>query len=427
MDQTTIALIIAAIMIIGFISGKIAYGLVTITCCMLFCLTGIIDISTAFSGFCNKIVILVAAMFVMSEALTKTSLTAKIKGAMALLNGKKNLALVVAMLLVHIALCQVLPGVAVIAVMAAFLSMLPDDGDIMPSQLLFPLLLITVGWETLLPIGMGATNYMFINSISESIVGEEFAAQFLDYFKVAAIPGVLLFVYSLLIWRKMPRYKLNLSNVKDVEVKESTLPKWREMLIYILFIVIIVCLLMNQQLGDLMYAVPVVAVLILAYTKTLPTKEIIGTATSPIIWMLAGITTISSALGSSGACDVIGNTLVNMLGGSTNGLLIMIVITTATVLLTTFMNNTAAWLVMQPIAASIAMAAGLDPRGIVMCAFLAPNFAFAFPSASTTAAYVYATGNYSPVKLLKFTIPALILSIASIVLSAYFWFPPVAV
>ena len=54
MEQSYIVLIILAVMIAGFILNKWSYGLTTMICCALLALTGVLPISDAFGGFCNK-------------------------------------------------------------------------------------------------------------------------------------------------------------------------------------------------------------------------------------------------------------------------------------------------------------------------------------------------------------------------------------
>ena len=66
MEQSYIVLIILAIMIAGFILNKWSYGLTTMICCALLALTGVLPISEAFGGFCNKTLIMIACIFVIS-------------------------------------------------------------------------------------------------------------------------------------------------------------------------------------------------------------------------------------------------------------------------------------------------------------------------------------------------------------------------
>lgn len=79
MSQTYIVLAIMIFMAVMFVINKVKFGIVSMTCCVLLVVTGVMDIQTAFSGFANKTIILIAPMLALSQALTKTSLVPKIR------------------------------------------------------------------------------------------------------------------------------------------------------------------------------------------------------------------------------------------------------------------------------------------------------------------------------------------------------------
>ena len=101
----------------------------------------------------------------------------------------------------------------------------------------------------------------------------------------------------------------------------------------------------------------------------------------------------------------------------------MVVFALVTVLMTTFMSNTATRNVLVPIAASTCLAAGWDPRGVVLIVAFCANVAIAFPSGSPACGIAYAAGGYKISKTLKFTLPFIVLAIVSVVLSASLFFP----
>lgn len=61
--QMYIVLGLLVFMIAMFFTHKVPYGVTTMTCCVMLALTGVFDISTAFSGLANKTTILIACMF----------------------------------------------------------------------------------------------------------------------------------------------------------------------------------------------------------------------------------------------------------------------------------------------------------------------------------------------------------------------------
>ena len=77
-----IVIAIAIFMVVMFLWNKFPFGLVTMTACTLLVVTGVTDVSTAFNGFCNSTIILIAPMLALSAALTKTSIVPAIRHSM---------------------------------------------------------------------------------------------------------------------------------------------------------------------------------------------------------------------------------------------------------------------------------------------------------------------------------------------------------
>ena len=135
-----IVLAITLFMMISFIWHKVPFGVTTMTCCLLLAMTGIMDIQSAFSGFGNKIVILIAPMLALSAVLTKTSLVAKISAMMNAAKGKRGVVLIIAFYLIGAVFAQFIPSTAALTILVVFLATLGNTGDITANRLLMPLL-----------------------------------------------------------------------------------------------------------------------------------------------------------------------------------------------------------------------------------------------------------------------------------------------
>jgi len=97
-----ITLAILAFLIVMLFTHKIPYGMAAMICCIAFVVTGIADIPTAFSGFSSSTTILVATMMVIGIALGKTSIIHKLKGILNNMQGKKGIALVATICVIHL-------------------------------------------------------------------------------------------------------------------------------------------------------------------------------------------------------------------------------------------------------------------------------------------------------------------------------------
>ncbi len=391
-----ITLAVTLFMIVMFIWHKVPFGVTTMTCCVVLAATGVVELNAAFSGFSNKIVFLIAPMLAMSAALSKTSLVANVSKSLNTLKGKQGIVLILIFYAVGIVFAQFIPTTGVIAIMIVFLATLGNTGEITANRLMLPLLGVMVAWKFRTPIGLGATTFATLNAMYEGIISDpQYQIAMLDPFKFAIIPGIMLTVYCIFGWKLMPKGNAEVDEAafqkKDYT---STLPKYQENIIYAVFVIVMLVMILNTWTGSLMYLAPA-----------------------------AGVLVVADALGASGASDLIGNALLNILSGMSSPLLIYLVVAAVTVVMTTFLSNMATQAVLIPIVASVALAGGWDPRGLVLIIGTANYMAIAFPSGSGEAAVAFAAGEYNPAKVLKFTLPYLLIAIVGCALSAHLLYP----
>ena len=182
-------------------------------------------------------------------------------------------------------------------------------------------------------------------------------------------------------------------------------------------------LFFGTQIGNLMYVMPAIGVIVLLVTKAMSVKDTVGAMTQDAIWMAAGVLVMANALGDSGAGAIIGNFILTILGGNPNSIMVLFVFAIVTTVMTTFMSNAATRNVLIPIAASTCLAAGWDPRGVVCIVFFCSNIAVAFPSGSPACGIAYGVGGYKITQTLKYTLPFVILAIIAVVITANLAFP----
>lgn len=423
-----IVLAIMVFMIIGFLLNKWPFGVTTMTCCVLLAVTKVFTISEAFSGFSNKTLIMLAGMFALVAAFQKTSLIDKIQASMIRLKNKSGMALLIGMYIVIIAMACFMPTTAIMLVCLMFLVALGDTGDITPSRMTIPCLAMLSVWGGKLPIAMGATSYATMNAVYGGMIeNENHLLQVLDMFKVSIIPCLLVTVYCLFAYKFLPSGSIDQAALaargnKPKKEKEK-LPKYQETIIYVVFVVVMLSLFFNKQLGDLMYIGPALAVLVLIFTKCFSVKEAVSAMTMDSVWMIAGVLVMADALGKTGAGELIGETILKILGGNPSGLMVMFVFAIVTTVMTTFMSNSATANVLMPVAATVAVAAGWDPRGIILIVRFCSNVAIAFPSGSPACGIAYATCGLKLGQTLKFTLPLIAIAVVSVVFCANFFFP----
>ncbi|WP_349672084.1 SLC13 family permease [Lacrimispora sp.] len=419
-----IVLGVTLFMMISFVLHKVPFGVTTMTCCAILAVTGVVDLPTAFSGFGNKIVVLIAPMLALSAVLPRTSMIAKLSKTLNAMKGKRGMLLVGFFFLIGAVFAQFIPNTASITILVVFLSTLDDSGDITANRLLLPLLGILCAWKFRFPIGMGAATFATINGMYEGIIPDpQYALKMLDPFIYSLIPMAVLTIYCLFGWRLMPKSEnINQSALKEAK-KHEMLSHSQEVTVYIVFIIVMLLMLLNQWTGNLLYLAPGLGVLALIYAKIIKTEDAVKDMTSDMVWMIAGVLVVADALGKSGAGNLIGKLILAILGSNPSSIFVMLLFATATVVMTTFMSNMATETVLIPIAASVALAGGWDPRGMILTIGIANMLAVGFPSGSGEAAVCFAAGGYNPIKVMKFTIPYIILGIISSAVAANIMYP----
>ena len=421
--QMYIVLGLLVFMIAMFFTHKVPYGVTTMTCCVMLALTGVFDISTAFSGLANKTTILIACMFTVAYAFGKTSLINKVRNSMERIKGKSGLGFIVFLFLVTIVLSQLMGRTAIVSIVALFLVSLDDKDEICASRMIFAAFAVMAAWSLKFLVGLGATMSPTANAYYEGIISNP-ALMLLpgDFIKVSFIPATALTIYALFAWKSIPRHAVNTSDVKEVK-ETAAISRRDEIIINIVFIGVLLGFIFGAKIGSLMYVIPAAGVLVLLYTKTLTAKETVDSLTGDMVWMIAGVLVMSDAIGRSGVGDMIGNGLLVLLGDKPSGIFVLFVFAVTAIVMTTFMSNTGTAAVLTPIAASLSMVAGMDPRGIVLIINIASIMAIAFPSGSAECALAFAIGQHEPGKLLKFTLPYLLIAVVTLVISASIFFP----
>ncbi len=395
-------------MIVSFMIGKWSYGLVMMACCTALAVTGIMKIPEAFAGFANKNLIMIAGVFIISNAFGKTGAIANLQKQMMKMQSGKSAFVVMSILLLVIAgFAQFLPASATMTVVIMLVGVLSSGGELCASRLLLPVAALTTMWTSKIPIGMGATSFTRVNAFIEAY-DEAYCIGITDVLKAAIIPLAVLSVYTLFAYKFLPKREIDESKMKKTR-EQQAIPRKQEMLIYVVFVVVMCCMFMNRVLGDLIYLVPAVGAIVLLYCRIMDIDEAKKILSGDIIFMLAGALVLTNAMSETGAGELIGSLILKLLGGSPNQSFVVIAFAGITLLITNFMNNTTTYNVLIPLAVSTSIAAGFDPRPAAMAVATCSYCAILLPSASGAAAIAYAAGGYRMKETLKFTLPFILL------------------
>lgn len=420
--QIVIVLGILLFLMVMLMTNKVPYGVSCMTCCVLFVILGVTDIGTAFSGLSSSTTVMIATMLVVATALGKTSFINNLRGKMFSLQGGNNILLVGAMFLFTIILAQFMGQIACISMMILFIQSLDEESDVTPSRMIFAIACINTLWTSKVPIGMGATMPSTINSFYEGMTDVTNLLQLTDYFKAGVIPAIAGTIYCLFAYKLIPSHKIELSNVKD-DKNSTNISKRNENIIYAIFISVILGFMFSNKLGNMVNIIPAVGVLVLIYTKVLSVKEVVSILTSDMVWMIAGMSAVSTVMGQSGVGELIGETILHILGNNPSPLFVIAVFCIVTTTMTNFMSNMGTMALMTPIAAATAIAGGINIKTLVLVVAISSWFAIVLPTGSSATMMAFGMGKHNPFKVMKFTIPLLIICMVSLILSVSLFFP----
>ncbi len=119
-----------------------------------------------------------------------------------------------------------------------------------------------------------------------------------------------------------------------------------------------------------------------------------------VIFMLAAILPLGTAMNNTGLADILGHGIVEA-GGALGPLAVLALTTLATALVTAFISNNSAAVLMVPVAAATAAELGVSPKPLLMGVAFAASMSFFTPMGYQTNTMVYGPGGYRFVDYLK--------------------------
>lgn len=425
--QLLVTFAVLIFMAVSFMSRKISYGMTAMICMAVLAVTNVVDLNTAFSGFSNKITVLVATMMLIAGCIGKTGLVHRIRQRMVVIQKQNGIMLLAALFLFTIALTQLIGMTALMSIMLLIITTLDDESELSQSRAFFLIAAINAAWFGRIPIGMGATLPMIQNSYYEGLVNAnpEYLLGIFDYLRVGIIPSIVLTLYCLFAWRLIPRTKINADAMQTAAAKEdvSSLTPTQEKLVWGIFVVVMLAFVFSSKLGNLVYILPIFGCILLVLTGIVHPREASMTLAGDMIFCVAGVLVVSAALSSSGAGELIGKFVLTLLGNEPSGLLVTTVFCLVTAVMTNFLSNNGTVAIMTPIAVSTALAGGMNPKAVVLVVYCASCLAIGFPTGCAASTMAYAIGNHNPIRLLEFTLPYLALGCASLIVSAMLFYP----
>ena len=422
--QMIIALAITAFMVVLIMMDKLPFGAPPLLACLLLVIFGIADIKAAFGGFSNATIVMLAEFMAIIAALQKTSFIAAFKRTMFNIANKGGLKAYLLMILIVMLGCSLFGtgSTAYYVMVIGLLSTLPYSKKLPPSKVV-----MTAGFAAnhpLIPFNT-ALQYGIVIAVlnSAGVMAQVSVAKF-------AVVNFFLSVGFLLNcviqYKFLPDHPISAASEDAAKVQEAvavSLPKWKENVTYIVFVVAVIGVLLQSTIGDAGYAIAGLSVAVILVTGVMDFKEIRDAISAPIILMSAGVIGVADALGSTGLTDLVGSTVANMLGTNVNPFVMIFVFCILTSVLATLTGSTIGTVyVFAPLAIATCTSLGLDPTAAA-CAIVISGWCGHFLPIDGMPAMVMGVGNYSSKEFCKFTIPQYFIRLLFLTAGALIVFP----
>lgn len=422
MSPLVITMLILLFAFIALLSGKLSYGVVGATIISLLIITGVLDVSEALAGFSNTNVAIMLCMMVLSGALMKTSLVEHIVGLVRNV-GHSERALIAGFGLIAAAMSQFMNAFVAVACLLPLITGLCQQLNIKRTKVIYPVMVIALTWIFLFPVGMGASTIAQMNGYLESF-GSEYRFNMMDM-TIGRLPGVILnTLFCIFILPRVCPDKPSVEFRDDLgrEVAKSTLSKPREILCYIIAVVMVVLMILAGAIGIQVYTVAIVGASALTLFGILSEKEAFQSINFGMVFFFAAILPLSTALTKTGASDVIADAIITILGGSTNPWLISTVFVLVCFVATQFLSNTGCVQVFTPLALMVCVQLNMNPVGIMSLVNIGCCASYLTPMANPGIPLTMSAGGYSLKDCIKIGIlPGLLICAIGVVWCSLFF------
>ena len=207
------------------------------------------------------------------------------------------------------------------------------------------------------------------------------------------------------------------------ELKASDLPKWKQNVTYLVFVIAVIGMILQGTIGDAGYAIAGLAVAVILVIGVLDFTEIRDAISAPIILMSAGVIGIANALGATGLTDLVGSTVASVLGNDVNPFILIFVFCILTSVLATLTGSTIGTVyVFAPMAIATCTSMGLDPTAAA-CAIVVSGWCGHFLPIDGLPAMCMGIGKYNIKQFWKYTIPQYFIRLLALTAGALIMFP----
>lgn len=419
-----IALAITLLMVILIMIDKLPFGAPPLLACLLMVLCGVTNIKTAFGGFSNATIIMLASFMAIVAALEKTNLIGAFRRTiLKMANHGGYKAYVLLFIIVMLASSIFGTGSTAFYVLTLGILSTIQYTDKLPRGKV----IAAAGFacnHPLIPVNV-TLQYGIVIAVLEA-AGSAVVKVNLAKFSILNLMLSLAYIAWALIGYKVLPNK-NVEDTENVDGKAQEivydLPKWKEYTTYAAFAAAVVGMILQSKFGDAAYMIPGLAAGLVLVIGVLDFNEVRNNIGAPIILMSAGVIGVADALGGTGLTALVGHTVAGMLGTNVNPYVLIFVFCMLTSVLATLTGSTIGTVyVFAPMAIATCMSLHLNPTAAA-AAIVISGWNGHFLPIDGMPAMVMGIGKYKLTEFWKYTVPMYFIRLLALTVAAVVIFP----
>ncbi len=401
----TICLIIFALMVIGFCTNFFSLATVSLLSMMALILTGCMSAEEGLAYFANNNVIMIAGMCVVAAGFNRTQFCTNVaNGISRVAKGSLN-KLMLGYVLIGMLLSQFIQSpIVAMGIVAPMLMASAQSMGYKPSKVMFPLGVVTVVTCCTLPIGAGATVSAELNGYLESYGYVDHLVGFFDPM-IGRLPLLIVCViYCAFFATKLAPDEPIVAIAAPVSAAKGKEPlkPFQEYAGIIIFFADALALMFAQTLGLQNWEITVIGALAMVVFGVLKPREATGALPMSMLLLIVGALAMSGALSSTGAGELIGGYISNLVAAvNGNSYIVGFIFFIVPFVLTQVMQNRGTMLIFHPIAIATCAAIGANPVGLMIVIQAACLSAFMTPMATAAIPYMMECGGYDQRSMFK--------------------------
>lgn len=418
MEPSTITIIILILAVISFLLEKIPVNMtVMLTMCALV-LTGLVTPKEAVSGFASTTILMLIGVVIVGSALFETGVCDKV-AAVVTKYAKTERQMIMAIMILASIMSAGLSNSGTVAVFIPIIMGITASTEFSRSKLLMSAFLGSMAGGRMTLVGDAAVNVLIGDQIRE--LGQPFG--FFEISKIGIPLTIIMLIYMYVIGYKfLPDIKIKDDNQIFSQKEPKNAPKWKQIASVVILLCVFVGMIFEEQTGIPSYMVAIMGAVADVLIGIFTEQQAYNLVNIKTVILLGGMTPLATALKNTGAAQIMADTLIKIIGGSTNVYYITVVIFVLTCVMTQFMSNVVTITLLMPIIIAIAETIRVFPSALLMVLCIASTMSILSPIACPPANLIYAYGGYRFSDYLKSNIGmTIVFLIACIVMIPMIW------